>query len=137
MVLVDTNIVFPLLAESVNTQPARELLDRDAAWVTEPYALIELTNILTTYQRANLISKTQALELLQRAVGFLEPYFMGISHEHALDVAIRYKVSAYDARYIALAEKLDTPLITEDNRLRKAVPDRTISLKDALIDSHN
>ena len=107
MILFEANIVFPLLVESANTRSVKELLDRDAVWVTEPYALIELTNILVTYERADLLSKTQAMELLQRATGFLQPYFMLMPHELVLDIAMRYKISAYDARYIALAEKLN------------------------------
>jgi predicted nucleic acid-binding protein len=50
----------------------------------------------------------------------------------ALDVARRYNISAYDARFIAAAQQLETKLVTEDRKLRAAAPERTRSLAQAL-----
>jgi len=37
------------------------------------------------------------------------------------EIAMDYGITFYDASYVWLARKLDLPLITEDNKLRKAV----------------
>lgn len=132
MVIVDVNIVFPLFARGAMTDAAIDLLERDSTWCTEPFAMVELSNILTTYERSNLLTAGNAMEIMDRALGLLGPHFVSVTHQEALEVAMRYKITAYDARYIALAEKLRLPLITEDTRLRKAVPEATISLRDAL-----
>jgi len=41
-------------------------------------------------------------------------------------------LSAYDARFIALARAFGQKLVTEDARLRKACPDDTLSIAEAL-----
>ena len=48
---------------------------------------------------------------------------------HALEIAVLNRVSAYDAQYVALARRLDVPLITEDRRLRQSFPDRCLSMQ--------
>lgn len=52
--------------------------------------------------------------------------------ETSLRVACELNISAYDARFIALARSFGRKLVTEDARLRKACPDDTLSLDAAL-----
>ena len=40
-----------------------------------------------------------------------------------LENAIGFKISAYDAEYVALARQLDVPLLSFDRKLRAAAPD--------------
>jgi predicted nucleic acid-binding protein len=49
----------------------------------------------------------------------------------ALDNAMRYRISAYDARFISIAERLKVKLVMDDARLRRAVPSLTVSLSEA------
>src|SRR5205807_2052228 len=99
MILVDTNIIAPLYVWSARSQAAGELFTRDAIWRTEPLALIELSNVLLTYQRARYISAATARDCLNRAAAFLQPYLFRVSHQAALDVALRHGTTAYDARF--------------------------------------
>jgi predicted nucleic acid-binding protein len=55
-----------------------------------------------------------------------------IRHEDALTLAAQRDVSAYDSRYLVVAQRLQTRLITEDAKLRKKAPDLTCSIADAL-----
>lgn len=55
-----------------------------------------------------------------------------IAHESALQIAVRFRVSAYDARFLALAEQLGSRLVTEDAKLRAGAPALTQSLNEAL-----
>ena len=43
----------------------------------------------------------------------------------ALDLAVTYSISAYNACYRALARRLDVPLVTSDSKLAAAVADPT------------
>ncbi len=110
----------------------RKLFLRDAVWKTEPLALIELSKVLLTYERARYITPATARDCLNRAALFLQPQLFRVTHQAALDAALQYRVTAYDARFLALAQQLGSRLVTEDAKLRAAAPSLTRSLADAL-----
>ncbi len=132
MILVDTNIIAPLYMRSARSEAVTELFTRDAVWRTEPLALIELSNVLITYERARYITAATARDCLNRAAAFLQPQLFRVSHQAALDAALRYGTTAYDARFLALAQQLGQRLVTEDAKLRAAAPRLTQSLTEAL-----
>jgi len=132
MLVIDTNIIAPLYVRSARTDAVMKLFARDQIWRTEPLALIELSNVLITYERARYLTAATARDCLGRAAAFLQPNLFRVSHEAALDAALRYGTTAYDARFLALALQLDTPLVTEDAKLRAAAPKLTQSLAEAL-----
>ncbi len=49
-----------------------------------------------------------------------------------MELAMRYQVTAYDARFLALADQHGGRLVTEDAKLRAAAPALTQSLQEAL-----
>jgi predicted nucleic acid-binding protein len=132
MLVIDTNIIAPLYVRSARTDAVMRLFARDQIWRTEPLALIELTNVLITYERARYITAATARDCLDRAAAFLQPNLFRVSHQAALDAALRYGTTAYDARFLVLAQQLDAPLVTEDAKLRAAAPKLTQSLDEAL-----
>ena len=132
MVLVDTNVIAPLYVRSARTEAVEELFARDAVWHTEPLALIELSNVLITYERSRYITAATARDCLNRAAAFLQPHFFRVSHQAALEAALDYRVTAYDARFLALADQLGSRLVTENARLRAAAPALTQSLAEVL-----
>jgi predicted nucleic acid-binding protein len=132
MLLVDTNIVAPLFVFSARTGDVQELRARDGIWRTDPFVLIEFSNVLATYQRARYITAAVARECLARAEAFLQPHFFPVGNEAALEFALRYRTTAYDGRFLALADQLGTRLVTEDAKLRAAAPALTQSLTEAL-----
>jgi len=132
MLLVDTNIIAPLYVRSAGSQAVAKLFARDAVWRTEPLALIELSNVLIAYERARYITAATARDCLNRAAAFLQPHLFRVSHQAALDAALRYRTTAYDARFLALARQLGVRLVTEDAKLRAAAPALTQSLAEAL-----
>jgi predicted nucleic acid-binding protein len=50
--------------------------------------------------------------------------------EASLAVAAQYGITGYDAQYVTLAQNLAVPLITEDRKLRQAVPEVGISMQE-------
>src|SRR5947208_14071369 len=132
MLLVDTNIIAPLYVRSAGSQAVAKLFARDAVWRTEPLALIELSNVLIAYERARYITAATARDCLNRAAAFLQPHLFRVSHQAALDAALRYGTTAYDARFLALARELRMRLVTEDVKLRAVAPALTQSLAEEI-----
>jgi predicted nucleic acid-binding protein len=132
MVVVDTNIVVALFIRGRFSDNALKLHDKDPVWRVEPFALVEFSNVLATYQRAGYLGKAAAVERLRFAEEFLRSNYVRVSNQSALELALQYGVSAYDARFLAVADQLGVKLITEDAELRAAVPALTQSLKEGL-----
>jgi predicted nucleic acid-binding protein len=132
MIVVDSNILAYLLIEGTKTRDARALLERDADWHSDAFALVELTDILVTALRVGQLDSGRATVALAEAQSLIEPGLHYVAHVEALALAERYRVSAYDARYLGVAQSLGLPLVSEDRRLRKAAPALTRSLADAL-----
>ena len=131
MLVVDTIILAYLLIAGDRTKEAQSLYERDANWQSEAFLLIEFTNILATYQRTGGLSSNQSESLLNEAEARMHN-LITIPHITALRTAQRFGVSAYDARFLAAAEKFGAKLVTEDAKLRIAAPSLTQSLSDAL-----
>lgn len=132
MVLIDTSIAVSLWVENDWTHAARRLLEKDWDWRTESFALIEFANVMATYVRMGLTSEREALARLDEAEAFMSPGLTIVNHHQALIVAMTYKVSIYDALFLVAARELGVKLVTEDATLRRAAPELTQSLKDAL-----
>ena len=132
MIVVDTNILVPLFINGPRTGDATKLLELDREWCTEPYALVELINVFTTYMRAKLLAVEAAHRHLDEAETLLTPHLHHIPNKTVLDYAMRYQVTAYDAHFLAVADARGTRLTTEDAKLRAAAPRLTRSLHEAL-----
>jgi len=87
---------------------------------------------LATYARQKLLSVNQSKVLLSQAENFLFSNLHTANHHGALSLALRLNISAYDVRFLVIAQHLRIPLITEDKKLRQAAPKLTQSLNDAL-----
>ena len=130
MVLVDTNILAYLMIEGDRTAAAQKLFERDSDWCSEAFAMVEFSNILTTYIRTKALTQAQGVRLLTEAQTLMSTLH-NIANMQALETATEYEISAYDARFISLAKHLKLRLVTEDIKLRAAVPSWTISLGEA------
>jgi predicted nucleic acid-binding protein len=77
------------------------------------------------------LTQAQGAKLLVEAQAHL-PTLHDVVNTQALETAMQSRISAYDARFISLAKQLKLKLVTEDVKLRGAVPSWTMSLADAL-----
>ena len=82
--------------------------------------LYELANAVWQAERRGRIHTNQANKILQAMEG-LRIRILTLNWAEMLPMARRFDRSAYDAAYLALAEKLGESLITGDERLYNAV----------------
>jgi predicted nucleic acid-binding protein len=132
MLLVDTNVVAYLLIEGDHTKAAQKLHSRDPDWRSEDFLLVEFTNVLVSSIARKRMTLSMAEDFLAKAVALFDGKLGRIPHASVLAIATRHRVSAYDARFLSLADQLGSRLITEDARLRAAAPALTQSLAEAL-----
>ncbi len=132
MIVVDANILVYSLIEGDYTPLIQKLRKKDADWRTTALCLHETLNVLATYQRRGVLTLAQCKKLLDHAERFMQVAQCEVKMDAALAVAAKYVITGYDAQYVALAQSLDAPLITEDRKLREAVPGVAVSMKDFL-----
>ena len=132
MLLVDTNVVAYLMIEGDYTETAQELRTRDSDWRSESFLLVEFTNVLVSSIARKRMTLSMAEDFLAKAAALFDGKLGRIPHASVLAIATRHRVSAYDARFLSLADQLGSRLITEDARLRAAAPALTQSLAEAL-----
>ena len=84
------------------------------------------------YQRCEVLTLAQCRALLGHADRFIKAAQCEVEMNTALAVAAEYAITGYDAQYVALAQSLNAPLITEDRKLRKAVPGIAFSMQEFL-----
>jgi len=130
--LVDTNVVAYLLIHGDHTEAARQLRSRDADWRSEAFLLVEFANVLASSIATKRMTLSVAADVLANAVALFDGKLGRVSHVGVLKMAARHRVSAYDARFLALASQIGARLVTEDDRLRTAAPALTQSLAEAL-----
>ncbi len=83
----------------------------------------EMCNLLTMAVRRGRIGEAQALEavdLLSSIPIDVHDHHGNLSRRRVLLLATRFSLSAYDAAYLELADRLQSPLRTNDGVLRAA-----------------
>jgi len=132
MFIVDTNVVVYLLIHGDHTAAAQKLHGRDPDWRSEAFLLVEFTNVLASSIATKRMTRTLAQDFLAKAIGLFNGRLARVAHPLVLAIAASYRVSAYDARFLALADQLGVRLVNEDTKLRTAAPALTQSLAEAL-----
>src|SRR4029434_9367465 len=132
MLIIDTNVLAYLLIHGDHTAAAQRLRARDPDWRSEAFLLVEFTNILASSIATKRMTLSLARDFLAKAVDLFDGKLGRVPHAAVLAIAARHRVSAYDARFLALADQLGGRLVTEDTRLRAAAPALTQSLVEAL-----
>jgi predicted nucleic acid-binding protein len=133
MIVADSNLVVALVVTHPQHDDAASLFALDADWHLPDWWGVELANALRNYHRSGQMVAGDAATALRNGGSLFPPEN---THEvdlvNTLQIACDLDLSAYDARFIALARSLGQKLVTEDARLRKACPHDTLSIKEAL-----
>ena len=79
--------------------------------------------MLTTYLRRDLLLLSQAVALMQRAEALLAGQDEPVASEQVLQLAHSSRCRAYDCEFVAAAQQLGVPLVTEDRAVLVAFPD--------------
>lgn len=132
MIVVDTNIIAYALIEGEHTPQARALWRHERRWRVPVFWRHELLNVLATYSRKGGMKPRDAKRLWTAACRWCRPMEAAVDMAAALQLAIEQELSAYDAQFVALAQSLKVPLVSEDTRLRRRCPRTVVSISDYL-----
>jgi predicted nucleic acid-binding protein len=122
-IVIDTSITMAWCFEDEATAATDDVLDQleEESAVVPVLWQLEVINVLLVAERRNRITEAQAARFL----GLLERLPIDVdSSPHDAQAVLaagrRHGLSAYDAAYLTLAERLAAPLATLDERLAAA-----------------
>jgi predicted nucleic acid-binding protein len=128
VIVVDSNVVAYLYLPCEHTPLAEALLEQDPDWAVPLLWRSEFRNILAGSLRRKLLTFDQVCRLQSEAESLLEGFEFEVDSRAVLELVRDSQCSAYDCEFIALANSLQVKLVTMDAKLRKAFPQRAVSL---------
>ena len=126
--VVDASAILKLLIEEPGSAEARLFFSRLDS--PEPPALyvpdllyVECANIVWKYvRRHHYAPRSAEAALTALAALSLQAVPTQRLFQEAFRLSVRHQISAYDACYLALAQRLRCPLVTEDLDLTRKIP---------------
>jgi predicted nucleic acid-binding protein len=134
MIVVDTNIIGYLYLTSDHSLPAEQALVKDPLWSAPLLWRSELRNVLALYIRKELLSLSEAQQVMVEASRLMQDREYEVTSHQVLDLVATSTCSAYDCEFVALAKDLDIPLITTDKQILNQFPDNAILLEKFVTD---
>ena len=128
MIVVDTNIIAYLFLESDRSIQVERVLERDPQWSAPILWRSEFRNVLAHYIRKNLLSLSEAQQIMQEAMLLMKGREYEIASFQVLNLVASTDCSAYDCEFVALAEDLETSLVTVDRKILTEFPEIAVSL---------
>jgi len=120
-----------------HTSAVNELLETGHAWAAPPPWPSELRNVLLQYVRVSEGTRpgeTVSMEDARRKMGLAETLIgqrtVPIGSDAVFGVVEATDLSAYDGEYVALAQKVEVPLVIADRAILGAVPSVAVRPED-------
>lgn len=129
MIVVDSNVIVYCWIRGARTEIAQRVRAADPGWQVPLLWRSEVRSSLAGFMRDGSISHAQARGLMRH----VEQELAGAEHlpdsDVVLNVVERSRLSAYDAEFVALADALRVPLVTEDNAILRAFPAQAMTME--------
>lgn len=128
MIVTDANLlVYLYVRAGALTERAEAVYRRDGEWASPLLWRSEVRNALARMIRDGRITMDEACTVLANAETLLKNQEYLVASPDVLTLAIQSGCSAYDCEYVALAEALNVPLVTDDREVLRAFPARAMS----------
>ncbi len=130
MIVVDTNVIACLALPTEFTASAEKLLAMDPEWAAPILWRSEFRNVLARHLRSAAISIESALAIQMEMEDLMAGREFDVSSLEVLSLIGECDCSACDCEFIALAQSLETRLVTADQKLHRAFPDDSVLLTE-------
>ncbi|MEP6664792.1 MAG: type II toxin-antitoxin system VapC family toxin [Verrucomicrobiota bacterium] len=130
MIVVDTNVMAYLWIPGALTECAEKTLKKDSLWTAPFLWRSEFRNVLAGYLRRKQVSLESALKSLEGAELILKGQEYLIPSDRVMKFVTQSACSAYDCEFVALAEDLDSTLVTADEKILREFPKRSVHVKE-------
>lgn len=128
MIVVDTNVIAYFWLPGEYTTFAERALNKDNEWTAPILWRSEFRNILAGYIRRKNLTIDMAIQLIEHAETQMKGREYIVESGRVISFVEMSSCSAYDCKFVALAEDLGVPLITTDKKVIRTFPSLVIPL---------
>ena len=128
MIIVDTNIIAYFYISGEQSSLAEKLLLTHPHWNAPALWKSEFRNLLGQYLRKGFLQFDEVLIILQQAEKLMRDKEYKVPSAYVMRLVNSSTCSAYDCEFVALAQYLNVPLVTQDKKIIQEFPDTAISL---------
>jgi len=132
MLVADTNLIAYLNIEGKFTRQAELIFLKDNNWIVPFLWRSEFCNILATYLRQKIITLETARINFATAQTQLADNEYEVDPLAVIDECQHTGLSASEAEYVVLAQKLGLPLVTNDRKILETHPGFAVRIADYL-----
>ncbi len=133
MIVVDANVIVPLLLPTPQSEIVEHLYAHDCEWRAPRLWPLEFTNVLMAYARKSLVTPVQGrIALGEAAIVLSSDRELAPDSQDVFALALASNCTAYDCEYVAVARQLGASLVTWNRRLLAALPDDTATPEQLL-----
>ena len=129
MIVVDSNVLAARNITGPRTHLARQVEEIDPVWLVPPLWRYEFQNILAKSAWARQITHGEAMAIWAKTAAQLVENEYEASPGRVIDLSLRYRITAYDANFIALAMDMEVTCVTEDRDLLDKFPTVAVSME--------
>ncbi len=127
MIVADTNLIAYRLIDGEQTELALAVSSKDPEWFVPPLWRHEFLSVLSVHCRHGNLTEKECLFIYERAVLLLQHREHQPNLSEALSLALKKKITPYDAQFVLLARQLGTSLVTYDHELIQKFPGIAVS----------
>jgi predicted nucleic acid-binding protein len=128
LIVVDTNILAYLYIQGERSCQVESLLAADSNWCAPVLWRSEFRSVLGLYLRKALLSLEEVLLIIDQAEKLLIDNEYELPPANIMRLVNESNCSAYDCEFVALAQFLRVPLVTEDRKILMEFPGVAVSV---------
>ncbi|MFO7847835.1 type II toxin-antitoxin system VapC family toxin [Rhodohalobacter sp.] len=132
MIVVDTNVIASMWVPNDMDEWVYQVLKKDDDWVAPLLWRSEFRNVLSIYLRKHILELSVVLQAIEEAEQLMSANEFDVNSTQVMSLVSDSSCSAYDCEFVALADDLNTRLVTFDKRIVWEFPDIAMTPKEFL-----
>ena len=130
MIVTDNDVISYFWLEAERTPAARSVREKDDDGRAPPLWQSEFRNVLYQHMAHRDLPLDEALQIADQVDADMRDATVSVRTADVLRLVNASGHSAYDCEYVALAQRLNVPLVTGDKRLPRLFPETAVLMKD-------
>lgn len=123
MIVVEKNVIASMWVPNDMDEWVYQVLKKDDDWVAPLLWRSEFRNVLSIYLRRNILELSVVLQAIEEAEQLMSANEFEVNSTQVMSLVSDSSCSAYDCEFVALADDLNTRLVTFDKRIVREFPD--------------